>query len=58
MEFNAYYREFIKFKLTHFNIFQKIQSFEDLRYAWGLVWFALTKIVTKHYISNETVRGR
>ena len=58
MEFDTYYKDFIKFKLTHFNLFQKIHSWEDLRYTLGLVWFALTKIMCKHFINNETVRGR
>ncbi len=62
MEFDTYYKEFIKFKLTsqvsYLNLFKKIRNFEDLKYACGLIQFALTKIVFKHLINNETIRGR
>ena len=58
MEFDAYYKDFIKYKIFHFNIFQKIHSFEDLKYTYGLIWFAITKIVFKKLINNEVIRGR
>jgi hypothetical protein len=57
MEFDAQYKNFIKYKIFHFNIFQKIRSLEDLRYTLGLIWFA-KKIVFKHCVDNETIRGR
>ena len=56
------YKEFIIYKITSYktyiNLIKKIKSFEDLRYTLGLVWFAITKIIFKPKINNETVRGR
>jgi len=57
MEFDTAYKNFIKYKVLHFNIFQKIRSWEDFKYTLGLVWFA-RKIVFKRRVNNETVRGR
>lgn len=56
------YKEFIVYKIlslrTYINLVKKVKSIEDLKYTWGLVWFALTKIVFKQKVDNETVRGR
>lgn len=55
------YKEFISYKArrisTFVNLLRKIGNLEDLRYAWGLVWFA-RRFVFKRDIDNETVRGR
>ena len=57
-----FYQKFIgwtiKNPFTIIKLIKKIHSFEDLRYALGLIWFALTKIIFKKAITNETVRGR
>jgi hypothetical protein len=62
MNLNPVYKEFIQYKVrklsTYTNVVKKIRSIEDLRFTVGLVWFALSKIVGKHFIDNETVRGR
>jgi hypothetical protein len=59
---NLYYKEVINYKIgkviTYKNLFKKIRSFEDFLYALGLIKFALTKIIFKNIITNETVRGR
>ena len=57
-----FYEEFIEYKATklstYTNIIKKVRSWEDFKFTLGLVWFALTKIVPKHMIDNESIRGR
>lgn len=59
---NLYYKQFFNYKLksptSYINFIKKIRNLEDLRYALGLLWFGLTKIVFKKQINNETIRGR
>ena len=61
MKLDIAYRKYLNAKLRSFslysNIIKKIKSFEDLKYATGLMRFA-RKIVFKRLITNETVRGR
>ncbi len=55
------YKDFIRHKIswsTVVNLAKKVNSLEDFLYAFGLLWFAVTKIVFKRDITNETVRGR
>lgn len=59
---NLFYKSFLDYKIkcikTYINLFKKIHNFEDLKYIFGLIWFALTKIIFKSTITNETIRGR
>ena len=61
-ELDKSYKDFIIYKIfsfsTYVNLIKKIRNFEDLRFTWGLVWFALTKIVFKKRLTNENIRGR
>ena len=59
---NVLYKEFLDWKIksisSYVNFIKKIKTFEDLKYACGLLWFGITKILIKPKIDNETVRGR
>lgn len=58
---DIYYKEFlinkIKSPKTYLNLIKKIHSFEDFRYALGLMKLGL-KIFLSKTITNDTVRGR
>lgn len=59
---SLFYKDFIKFKIlsihTYINMIKKVRNLEDLRYATGLLWFGITKILIRKTINNETLRGR
>lgn len=61
MNVDVAYKSFLKYKIkqgkSYKNLLLKVRSLEDLMYAWGLLWFS-RKIVFKHFITNETIRGR
>jgi len=57
MEFDAWYKEFIRYKIFHFNVFQKIHSWEDFRFTMGLIKHAI-KLVFKSAVNNESLLGR
>jgi hypothetical protein len=62
MDFNLFYKNFIDYKVSHLNTYgnliKKVKNIEDLKYAYGLMYFGVTKILFKPKIDNETVRGR
>lgn len=58
---SVFYKDFLEYKLnelsTFINLFKKIKSFEDLRFAFGLGKIAV-RMLLKKTVTNENVRGR